>query len=92
MRFLGIIPARFASTRLPGKPLADIHGKSMVQRVLERAAQADSLLEVVVATDDQRIFDHVVGLGGHAVMIAATSMVHRSEARTMTTTLVYFVT
>ncbi len=72
MRFLGIIPARFASTRLPGKPLADIHGKSMVQRVLERAAQADSLLEVVVATDDQRIFDHVVGLGGHAVMTAAT--------------------
>lgn len=72
MRFLGIIPARFASTRLPGKPLADIHGKSMVQRVLERAAQADSLLEVVVATDDQRIFDHVVGLGGRAVMTAAT--------------------
>lgn len=72
MRFLGIIPARFASTRLPGKPLADIHGKSMVQSVLERASKADSLLEVVVATDDQRIFDHVVGLGGRAVMTAAT--------------------
>ena len=71
MRILGIIPARFASTRLPGKPLADIGGKSMVQRVLERAAQAQSLLEVVVATDDQRIFDHVVALGGHAVMTDA---------------------
>lgn len=68
LRFLGIIPARYASTRLPAKPLADIGGKTMIQRVLERAAQAEALLEVVVATDDQRIFDHVVELGGHAVM------------------------
>ncbi|HQX98138.1 MAG: 3-deoxy-manno-octulosonate cytidylyltransferase [Flavobacteriales bacterium] len=68
MRILGIIPARYASTRLPGKPLADIAGKSMVQRVLERATQAGSLTEVVVATDDARIFDHVGSLGGRAVM------------------------
>ncbi|HRH71124.1 MAG TPA: 3-deoxy-manno-octulosonate cytidylyltransferase [Flavobacteriales bacterium] len=68
MRILGVIPARFASTRLPGKPLADIGGKSMVHRVLERAARATCPGEVVVATDDQRIFDHVVSLGGHAVM------------------------
>lgn len=71
LRVLGIIPARYASTRLPGKPLADIGGKSMVQRVLERAARSNSLLELVVATDDQRIFDHVVSLGGHAVMTDA---------------------
>lgn len=72
MRILGIIPARFASTRLPGKPLADIHGKSMVQRVLERATQTRSLQEVVVATDDQRIVDHITGLGGRAVMTDTT--------------------
>lgn len=72
LRVLGIIPARFASTRLPAKPLADIGGKSMVQRVLERAAQAQSLTELVVATDDQRIFDHVLSLGGAAVMTDAS--------------------
>ena len=68
MRTLGIIPARFASTRLPGKPLADIAGKSMVARVLERAAKAGSLSEVVVATDDPRITEHVSSIGGRAVM------------------------
>lgn len=72
MRILGIVPARFASTRLPGKALADIGGKSMVQRVLEQAAKAESLVELVTATDDQRIVDHVVALGGHAVMTATT--------------------
>lgn len=71
-RILGVIPARYASTRLPGKPLVDIGGKSMVQRVMERAAMAESLSELVVATDDQRIFDHVVTLGGHAVMTDAS--------------------
>jgi 3-deoxy-manno-octulosonate cytidylyltransferase (CMP-KDO synthetase) len=64
---LGIIPARFASTRFPGKPLVDILGKTMVQRVYEQAIQS-SLEQVVVATDDKRIFDHVAAFGGKVVM------------------------
>jgi 3-deoxy-manno-octulosonate cytidylyltransferase (CMP-KDO synthetase) len=64
---LGIIPARFASTRFPGKPLTDIAGKSMIRRVYEQACQAKSLDKVVVATDDDRIFEHVESFGG-AVM------------------------
>jgi len=71
-RMLGVIPARYASTRLPGKPLVDIGGKSMVQRVLERARRAASLAEVVVATDDRRIVDHVERLGGKAVLTSPT--------------------
>lgn len=55
MRIIGIIPARYASTRFPGKPLALIAGKSLIQRVVERCQNAKSLAEVVVATDDQRI-------------------------------------
>jgi len=66
MKFVGIIPARYASTRFPGKPLADILGKSMIQRVYERASQV--LDTVVVATDDQRIYDAVVQFGGRVVM------------------------
>lgn len=65
---LGIIPARFASTRFPGKPLIDIKGKSMVQRVYEQASKSRSLDRVVVATDDQRIYDHVTAFGGLAVI------------------------
>jgi 3-deoxy-manno-octulosonate cytidylyltransferase (CMP-KDO synthetase) len=57
VKIIGIIPARFASTRFPGKPLALIAGKSLIQRVVEQCQQAGSLAEVVVATDDQRIFD-----------------------------------
>lgn len=64
----GIIPARFAATRFPGKPLADIAGKTMVQRVWEQASKSKSLDQVVVATDDTRIFDHVVSFGGVAIM------------------------
>lgn len=64
---LGIIPARFASTRFPGKPLMDIGGKTMVQRVYEQACKS-ALGQVVVATDDPRIFDHVIGFGGTVVM------------------------
>ena len=65
---LGIIPARYASTRFPGKPLVDIAGKSMVQRVFEQAKKCYSLAEVIVATDDNRIYDHVSSFGGKAVM------------------------
>jgi 3-deoxy-manno-octulosonate cytidylyltransferase (CMP-KDO synthetase) len=57
MKIIGIIPARFASTRFPGKPLALIAGKSLIQRVVEQCQQAKSLREVVVATDDDRIFN-----------------------------------
>jgi 3-deoxy-manno-octulosonate cytidylyltransferase (CMP-KDO synthetase) len=65
---VAIIPARFASTRLPGKPLADIHGKTLVERVFERARAARRPGRVVVATDDERIAAVVRGFGGEAVM------------------------
>lgn len=65
---LGIIPARYAASRFPGKPLADIAGKTMIQRVWEQSVQSKSLNKVVVATDDTRIFDHVVSFGGEAIM------------------------
>lgn len=73
MRFLGIIPARYASTRFPGKPLADIGGKSMIQRVYEQVKP--SLDDVWVATDDSRIEEVVRGFGGNVVM---TSTHHKS--------------
>jgi len=73
MRVLGIIPARYASSRFPGKPLADIDGKPMIWYVYQAAHKA--LDEVVVATDDERIFDAVKGFGGEVVM---TSTEHRS--------------
>jgi len=69
MKFLGIIPARYGSTRLEGKPLADIHGKTMIQWVYEKAAKA--LPDLVVATDDDRIFKAVISFGGNAVMTSA---------------------
>ena len=71
--FAGIIPARYASTRFPGKPLASIGGRPMIQRVYEQASL--SLENVYVATDDQRIFDAVVSFGGKAIM---TSSEHQS--------------
>lgn len=72
-RFVGIIPARFASTRFPGKPLVDIKGKSMIQRVYEQVSKA--IDDVYVATDDQRIFDSVLAFGGKVIM---TSDQHKS--------------
>ncbi|WP_161888340.1 3-deoxy-manno-octulosonate cytidylyltransferase [Pontibacter russatus] len=69
MDAIGIIPARYASTRFPGKPLTNIQGKSMIQRVYEQAKQAD-LADVLVATDDERIREHVESFGGKAVMTA----------------------
>ncbi|MEM9021112.1 MAG: 3-deoxy-manno-octulosonate cytidylyltransferase [Planctomycetota bacterium] len=62
------MPARYASTRLPGKPLLAETGKPLIQHVVERARSAKRIDRVVVATDDQRIFDTVVGFGGEAVM------------------------
>lgn len=67
-RITGIIPARYGSTRLPGKPLRAILEKSMIQHVYERCAKADSIDDLVVATDDERIFDAVLAFGGKAVM------------------------
>jgi 3-deoxy-manno-octulosonate cytidylyltransferase (CMP-KDO synthetase) len=72
MRILGIIPARYASSRFPGKPLADICGKSMIQRVYEQAKKALTLSDVVVATDDSRIEAHVLAFGGNVIRTAAT--------------------
>lgn len=71
--FIGIIPARYASTRFPGKPLADLGGMTVIERVYRRASSA--LPEVAVATDDNRIFEAVEAFGGKAVM---TSSHHRS--------------
>lgn len=63
MQFTGIIPARYASTRFPGKPLVEIQGMSMIERVYRQALQASSLDKVLVATDDTRIFEHVQSFG-----------------------------
>lgn len=68
MRLLGVIPSRYASSRFPGKPLIDMLGKSMLQRVYEQVSKAKSLTKVVVATDDERIFDHVKNFGGEVCM------------------------
>lgn len=73
MKFIGIIPARYASTRFPGKPLAILGGMPMIERVYRRVAT--ELEEVWVATDDERIADAVRGFGGNVVM---TSEAHRS--------------
>jgi 3-deoxy-manno-octulosonate cytidylyltransferase (CMP-KDO synthetase) len=70
MSFRVVIPARFASTRLPGKPLADIAGKPMVVRVAEAAAKSGAD-EIWIATDDTRVFDVVQACGHRAVMTRA---------------------
>ncbi|MEJ5996503.1 3-deoxy-manno-octulosonate cytidylyltransferase [Pedobacter sp. Du54] len=71
MNSLGIIPARYASTRFPGKPLVDIKGKTMIQRVYEQSMLAN-LNKVVVATDDERIAAEVTRFGGEFVMTASS--------------------
>lgn len=68
MKVLGVIPARYASTRFPGKPLVDIQGKSMIRRVYEQAAKASGIDKVVVATDDERIAAEVKSFGGEFIM------------------------
>ena len=67
-RTIAVIPARYGSSRFPGKPLAMIAGKSMIQRCYESTCKCDDFAEVLVATDDMRIFDHVRGFGGNVVM------------------------
>lgn len=68
MKVLGVIPARYASSRFPGKPLIDLKGKTMIQRVYEGAMRSSRISEVIVATDDQRIYDEVIRFGGRAMM------------------------
>lgn len=68
MRILGVIPARYASTRFHAKPLVDINGKSMIRRVYEQASKSKMLNTVVVATDHHEIFDHVNSFGGNVCM------------------------
>jgi len=75
MKILGIIPARYESSRFPGKPLIDIAGKSMIQRVYAQCQKSDRLDKVIVATDDQRILDHLKTFGAEGVM---TSTKHAS--------------
>ena len=75
MKVLGVIPSRYESSRFPGKPLIDLAGKSMIQRVYEGSKASNLIDEVIVATDDQRIFDHVESFGGN---VAMTSESHRS--------------
>ncbi len=68
MHVVGIIPARYDSSRFPGKPLIDLKGKTMIQRVYEGAIKSDLIHEVFVATDDQRIYDEVIRFGGKVVL------------------------
>ncbi len=75
MKFLAIIPARFASTRLPGKPLSFIHGKPMIQHVYERVIESNTVDKVIVATDDDQIVDVVSKFGGECTL---TSPLHNS--------------
>lgn len=75
MRVLGVIPARYQSTRLPGKPLIDILGKSMIQRVYEQAIKCTKLDHVIVATDNEKIVKHIKEFGGDVVL---TSSKHES--------------
>ena len=75
LRTVALIPARFASSRFPGKALADLDGRPMIEHVYRRAAAARTVDAVGVATDDRRIADAVTAFGGHAVM---TSLHHQS--------------
>ncbi len=71
MHIIAVIPARYKSKRFPGKPLADICGKTMIQRVYEQATKSRILKDVIVATDDRRIFETVQSFGGRVLMTSA---------------------
>ncbi|MBW7867464.1 MAG: 3-deoxy-manno-octulosonate cytidylyltransferase [Brumimicrobium sp.] len=72
MKKLAIIPARYSSSRFPGKPLIDLQGKTMIQRVYEGVKHSNLFDEVVVATDDERIFSHVESIGGKVILTKET--------------------
>ena len=71
MKITAVIPARYASVRFPGKALAEIDGRPMIQHVYERATQAKLVTRVIVATDDPRIADAITVFGGEAIMTSA---------------------
>ena len=75
MKTLGVIPSRYGSTRFPGKPLANILGKSMIQRVYEQCVKTTKLNDIIIATDDHRIYQHVLSFGGKVMM---TSKKHKT--------------
>lgn len=75
MKVVGIIPSRYGSTRLPGKPLLDILNKSLIQRVYEQCLKSEKLDDIIVATDDDRIYNHVLEFKGKAMM---TSKKHQT--------------
>jgi 3-deoxy-manno-octulosonate cytidylyltransferase (CMP-KDO synthetase) len=72
LNIVGIIPARYNSSRFPGKPLIDLKGKTMIQRVYEGVKKSKILTDVIVATDDQRIYDEVIRFGGKVVMTSSS--------------------
>ena len=72
MKVIGIIPARYGSIRFPGKPLVDILGKSMIQRVYDQCKKSTQLNSVIVATDNNKIYNHVLSFGGRAMMTSKT--------------------
>ena len=74
MNVVAVVPSRYASSRFPAKPLALLAGKSMIQRVYEQAMQVKSLNQVIVATDDARIYEHVIAFGGQVQMTADTHL------------------
>ena len=74
MKIVAVIPARYGSTRFEGKPLADILGKPMIQRVYEGVCQSKLIEEVLVATDDQRILEAVQQFGGKGMMTSANHL------------------
>lgn len=71
MSVVAIIPARYQSSRFPGKPLADINGKSMIQRVWEIASSVNCIQRVIIATDDKRIFKHSIEFGAEVMLTSA---------------------
>ena len=71
MEIVAVIPARFGSARLPGKPLLDLGGKSLIQHTYERASRTRNVSRVIVATDDARISEEVRAFGGEAVMTSS---------------------
>lgn len=74
LKIIGIIPARYGSSRFPGKPLVEIKGKTLLQRTYENISRSTLFQEILIATDDQRIFDHVEGFGGKAVMTSSNCL------------------